>query len=220
MQDFLDCNKSQDWEPTELQIPLLGQHQAENATVAFSALQIIDQSGFPVSLKSIQEGFAKVQWPGRFEILQYTPLLVIDAAHNRDSAKKLKKTLDDYFPNQPVIVIFGASRGKSIRGMLTELFPRITTLVATQSNHPRAASIPKIIIQAKKIGIPALSFPTMELALPYALNICPKNGLVLVTGSVFVAGAAREVWQLNNEQKRDIIPSLLENPDKLDISRS
>ena len=63
------------------------------------------RQGLPVSEAAIREGFSRVDWPGRFEVLQRNPMLVIDSAHNRDSALKLRLTLDDYLPGKPVILV-------------------------------------------------------------------------------------------------------------------
>jgi dihydrofolate synthase/folylpolyglutamate synthase len=85
-----------DKEPMQLTIPLLGVHQLENAATAYAALQVARQNGIQVTNLGISQGFQSVNWPGRFEILQHDPPVIIDSAHNRDSAKKLRAVLEDY----------------------------------------------------------------------------------------------------------------------------
>jgi dihydrofolate synthase/folylpolyglutamate synthase len=109
------------WEPVQLEIPLLGVHQLENAATAYTALQIGRENGIEISNLGIRNGFQNVQWPARFEILRQDPPLIIDAAHNRDSAHKLRIVLDDYYPGIPVILVFGASEDKDILGMYSYL---------------------------------------------------------------------------------------------------
>ncbi len=94
-----------------LQLPLLGSHQIENAAIAYAALKT---SRIPISEEAIQQGFAQAKWPARFEVLHRTPPVVIDSAHNRDSARRLRETLDEYFPEVPVILIFCALEVKDI----------------------------------------------------------------------------------------------------------
>ncbi len=108
----------------------------ENAATAYAALKVAGEQGLPTSDAAIQAGFAVTHWPARFEILSSEPLLVVDSAHNRDSALKLRQALDDYFPGRGVMLVFGASEDKDIEGMFTELMPRVQTVIATKSIHP------------------------------------------------------------------------------------
>lgn len=177
-----------------LRIPLLGYHQVENAATAYAALQTAAAHGLPIDEQAIREGFASVCWPGRFEVLQQNPALVIDSAHNRDSASKLRTALDDYFPDRPVILVFGASSDKDIEGMFSELMPRVSTFVATRSYHPRATE-PEVLAElAEKFGRPARIVPTVEAALEEAMRMATADTLILAAGSVFIAAAVRETW--------------------------
>jgi dihydrofolate synthase/folylpolyglutamate synthase len=172
----------------------LGQHQVENATTAYAALQVLNQEGFNIPELAIQQGFAKVVWPGRFEILSKQPFLVIDSAHNRDSAKRLRQAMEDYFPGCGAILVFGASEDKDIDGMFTELFPSVKQAIMTQSTHPRAANVEKLAGMAAKFNKPIKNIPQIEDALVYALEQVEEKDVILVTGSLFVAAAARAVW--------------------------
>ncbi len=109
----------------KLTIPLLGQHQAWNAATAYSALHIAAERGLEINDQTIQAGFAQVSWPGRFELLQLHPPVILDCAHNQDSALKLRQTLDEYFQDWPVVLLFGASEDKDIPGMFAALLPRV-----------------------------------------------------------------------------------------------
>jgi dihydrofolate synthase/folylpolyglutamate synthase len=86
----------------------------------------------------IQRGFESVAWQGRFEVIHENPIIVVDSAHNRDSALKLRLALDDYFPARPVVLVFGASEDKDVEGMFSELMPRVRQVIATKSIHPRS----------------------------------------------------------------------------------
>lgn len=183
--------------PLRLRIPLLGRHQAQNAATAVAALRAGIRQGLNLSLGDIRAGLAAVSWPGRFEILQRDPYLVIDSAHNRDSARRLRQTLDDYFPGRPVTLLFGASADKDIRGMYDELIPRVRRVFATQSVHPRAAPAQELAELARHMGCPARAVLPLEDALSAALETARRDGsLVLAAGSLFIAGAVRSVWKL------------------------
>ena len=202
---FIESGDGEEVEPVHLHIPLLGYHQIENAATAYSALQVFSGKSLPVSAAAIQQGFAEVSWPGRFEVLQTPqaqhPALVLDCAHNRDSALKLRLALDDYFPAMPVIMVFGASEDKDIAGMFSELMPRVHQVIATRSIHPRAVEPEKLVELAHHYGRPARQVDKVEDALAEAIaeaeayaQKTDQGVLVLVTGSIFVAAAARDTW--------------------------
>lgn len=175
-------------------LPLLGMHQVENASTAYAALSVLRQLGIKINDQDIQAGFACAVWPGRFELLNQEPYLVVDSAHNRDSALRLRQAVDDYFPGKTIRLIFGASEDKDITGMYEELLPRVQQLVTTQSTHPRAASAEYLAELAKSYNIPIAIYPQVEQALEYAMNQAEINGVVLATGSLFIAAAVRDVW--------------------------
>jgi dihydrofolate synthase/folylpolyglutamate synthase len=179
-----------------LKIPLLGSHQIENAAIAYTALKT---SGIPISEEAIQKGFSEVKWPARFEILRREPPVVIDSAHNRDSALRLRQTLDEYFPEIPVILIFCALEDKDITGILEELKPRLERVVATRADHPRAPSVEWTAEQVKKVGIPVESVSPVAEALKRALELAGTQKLVLSAGSVAFAGEVSTAWQKRNE---------------------
>ncbi|MFQ5616594.1 MAG: bifunctional folylpolyglutamate synthase/dihydrofolate synthase, partial [Anaerolineales bacterium] len=223
-QSFLVWNRN---ERIELKISLLGAHQVENAATAYAALQIARKEGLQIDQDAIRTGFATATWPGRFEILRpdsispdgvrpdgirtdgvrpdgirtdgirTIPPLVIDSAHNVDSTRRLCQTLDDYFPARPVTLVLGVSGDKDVRGILAELRPRITGFIATTSTHPRAMPPEKLATLANESGLRAIPVTAIENALHLAIENTPPNGLVLVTGSIFVAGAARTAWERN-----------------------
>jgi dihydrofolate synthase/folylpolyglutamate synthase len=184
-----------------LAIPLLGYHQVENAATAYTALQVFQSRALPLPSAALRQGFAQARWPGRFEVLQRDPPVVVDSAHNRDSARKLRLTLDDYFPGRPVILVFGASEDKDIHGMFAELMPRVQQVIATQSYHPRALEPERLIELAHQFGRPAKIVPDVAQALEEALHVAEPESMVLVAGSLFVAAGAREAWQAHRGLK-------------------
>jgi dihydrofolate synthase / folylpolyglutamate synthase len=179
-----------------LKIPLLGSHQIENAAIAYTALKT---SGLPISEDAIQKGFSQVKWPARFEILRRKPPVVIDSAHNRDSARRLRETLDEYFPKIPVILIFCALEDKDITGILEELKPRLECVVATRADHPRARSAEWMAEQVRKAGISVEAVIPVADALKRALELAGTQKLVLSAGSVAFAGEVSTAWRKRNE---------------------
>lgn len=190
---FIESAGRDIWSPLRLRIPLLGFHQVENAATVYAALKTAEKLGVKISQKSYIQGFASVHWPGRMEILRWQPPIVIDSAHNRYSALRLRQAMDDYFPGFPIILVFGASEDKDIDGMYQELLPRVKRVITTQSIHPRAIEAQELVDLAHRCGRSAIAITPIEDALKVALEEAGEEAIVLITGSVFVAAAAREL---------------------------
>ncbi len=180
--------------PLQLSIPLLGYHQVENAATAYGALEVVRKSGFTLSIADYVQGFKNVIWPGRFEVLRVNPPIIIDLAHNRDFALKLANALNDYLPDIPIVLVFGASEDKDVEGMLTELLPRISLVIATQSIHPRALDAETIKTIAENHQMKAMVIKDVTAAFEEALIRAGDSTAVVVTGSLFIAAAIRDHW--------------------------
>ncbi len=194
MDSYVESAGDEEWAPPKYWIPLLGFHQIVNAAVAYAAIVQGVQKGLELPNGSIRNGFASVRWPGRLQILSRSPLLVIDSAHNRESALKLRIALDDYFPGQPVTLVFGASADKDIEGMLIELLPRVSKLIVTRSQHPRAEDTARLAEFGHSHGVAVESYEDIGGALRAALDHSNDHRVTLVAGSIFVAGQAIEAW--------------------------
>ncbi len=191
--EFIESGGRNIWSPLRLRIPLLGFHQIENAATAFATLKTSEKLGVSISQEAYREGFANVAWPGRMEVIRRHPPIVIDSAHNRYSALRLRQAMDDYFPGLPILLVFGASADKDIEGMYQELLPRVRRVITTQSVHPRAIDAERLVELAHRCGRSAQAITPIEDALAVALKEAGQEAVVLVTGSIFVAAAAREI---------------------------
>jgi dihydrofolate synthase/folylpolyglutamate synthase len=182
-----------------LRLPLLGQHQLVNAATAYAALKA---SGLKISDEAIAKGFANVKWPCRFEIVRRTPPVILDSAHNGDSFEKLAQTLEDYFPNRGVILIFGSSEDKDIGGMLATLKGRVKLVLATKAVHPRAIEPEKIVETANRLGIRCEPAAPVATALKRALELAADSGeIILSAGSMFVTAEVKTAWEKINHIK-------------------
>jgi len=181
----------------ELSIPLLGQHQLENAATAVAALEVLTEKGFHIPGDNITRGLAQVSWPGRLQVLNRHPLIVVDGAHNPDSARKLKRSLEQYFDFDRAILIIGASSDKDLAGIVSALVPLFDKVIATRSIHPRAMATAPIVAEFSRHGVKAQEADDISIALPLALTLAGENDLICVTGSLFVvAGAIEQAGKL------------------------
>jgi dihydrofolate synthase/folylpolyglutamate synthase len=199
MDAYVESAGGEEWAPPRYWIPLLGYHQVINGAVAYATIQIAKDRGLEVSEDAIQEGFRLVSWPGRFQVLSRSPTVIVDSAHNRDSALKLRIALDDYFPGQPVTLIFGASADKDIAGMFAELIPRVSRLIVTKAKHPRAADPEELADLAHSHGLRVQVIATCAEALDMALTKARPEEVILAAGSVFVVGEILAAWDEMNQ---------------------
>ena len=182
------------WEPARLIIPLLGYHQVENAATAYTVIQRLKQQGLDIGEEEIKTGFLHVQWPARFEVIQQNPPIIVDSAHNRDSALKLRLTIDDYLADLPVILLFGASEDKDIEGMFSELLPRVREVVASESTHPRAGKAENLVTLVHSHGVKASAVMPLDKALDKAILLADGEAAVVATGSLFIAAGIKELF--------------------------
>ncbi len=190
-----DCQTTESLVPVTLELPLLGQHQADNAATALAALEVLRKLGFKINQDSLHQGFQHVHWQTRFEILRKNPPLITDAAHNGDSIQKLCRTLDEYFPNLPFILILGASADKSLKTMMDIIIPKVEAVVCTQSIHPRAADAFELQKMLEPYGKPSYAKSTAEAGLAKALELAGNSKGIIATGSLFLAAAIRAIWR-------------------------
>jgi dihydrofolate synthase/folylpolyglutamate synthase len=173
---------------------LLGRHQLENAVTAFAALQAVNRTGLSVSEQAVQKGFSSVRWPGRFEVFDGEPMVIFDGAHNRYSAQRLAQTIEDYLPGKPVAMVFGASEDKDIAGMFAELLPKVDYVLLVRADHPRAAAVQDLSNLAADYACPVSVIDSPADFYRQASELIGNDGVILVTGSLYVVGQLRYLW--------------------------
>ncbi len=173
-----------------LTIPLIGDHQLENAAGAVAALEALNELEAAIPEEAIVGGLSQVNWPARLQILGYRPMVVVDGAHNAHSMMKLIEAIKKYFDYDECHIIFGTSCDKDIAGMIPEMVSLTGNITVTSSTHPRAASISAIIAEFSRLCIEVKTADTVSQALSQALAAAGKKDLILITGSIFIGAEA------------------------------
>lgn len=175
-----------------LEIKLLGRHQIDNAALAIGMAKALEKKArFPISGQAILRGLADAHWPGRIERVMDKPQVVLDGAHNVESAKRLAEAVSRHFHFNKAVLVFGSSDDKDIPGMIEELSKVSGSIVVTRSQNPRAAEPQAIAEQAEGFFKEVYTAPTVPQSLEKALSLAAEDDLVLVTGSLYVVGEAR-----------------------------
>lgn len=178
----------------EIHLPLLGDHQLDNAATAVTAVETLAGRGFAVSAESVIDGLREVRWPGRLDVLSREgPVVVVDGAHNPYSITHLVRAVRKHFHCDRVVLIFGGLGGHSTEGMAAELAELAPDVVAVRSRHPRSVSSDVVATIAAGAGL-SVVFQSDDVAegTRYALKIAGAADLVLATGSLSVVAEVIE----------------------------
>ena len=175
----------------DLHVPLHGAHQSENAACAIAAVEAFFDR--PIDIDVANAAFAGVTAPGRFEVVAHSPLIIIDGAHNPDGARAAVRTLHDEFDiaGRKVLVV-GMLGGRDVVEMLEALDIRnIDLVIACTPPNPRAVPAEDLVAVAKAMGVMAERIDDITTALQRAIDVSTEDDVILVAGSLYVAGAAR-----------------------------
>ncbi|WP_255194173.1 dihydropteroate synthase [Natronobeatus ordinarius] len=185
-----------DW-GLETQIPLLGEHQAENAGIAATLARAVAD----VSRTDLERGLRNAHWPGRFEVMDTEPLVVLDGAHNPDACERLAETLST-FEYDDLHLVFGAMHEKDHAEMARAL-PTPDSVVACKPNLERAEDQDTLATVFEREGADHVSTQSaVQDAFASALETADTDDCVLVTGSLFAVAEARSRYTRTDVSKR------------------
>ncbi len=177
----------------DLDLPLLGDYQMENAAAAVAAVESISKTqGFNLSPQTLAQGFRNVSWPCRMELVGRNPTVISDGAHNDYSVDKLLESLPRYFDYDRLVLIAGFSADKNVAAMVNSLAPAAALVFSTQARHPRAMNADELAPMFQELGAATTVAPTPQQALEQARAAANPRDLVLATGSLFMAAEVRE----------------------------
>ena len=184
----------------ELETPLIGDYQMENAATAVAIAETLASQGVRLDDATIERGIREVHWPARMQVLATREkagrLLVVDGAHNPYSMERLVEAVRGHFSYDRLFLIFGALSGHSAEGMLQALLPLSPKVLATHSRHPRSASGTTIAEVATALGLEVVSTSEdVGEATRAALKMAGREDFVLATGSLSVAAEVTEEVQ-------------------------
>lgn len=183
---------------TAFTLALSGAHQLENATLALAALHAAQPYLPQLDIRHLREGLASVQWIGRLQRLETgenMPAVLVDCAHNPDSAAKLRHALLHEYEYRRLWLVLGATEGKDVDGIMQQLLPLSDTAFATASSHPRALAPAVLQSRAAALGVEMEISAEVEEAFLRAWACASPGDLICVTGSIFVVGDLLNQWE-------------------------
>lgn len=190
--DGLRCRVSGRNSEYKFTMPVLGRHQALNAAVAIAALEALDD---PPKRAEVETGLSEVEVPGRMEIVDHGPLVMIDGGHNPAAGAEVAATMDELFPDKEIVLVIGMMKDKDVGSFLGNLSGRVSSVVATKAMSERAVPPHRLEEGAKGRCQNVSGAENIKDAMDMAVDIAGKDGVVLVTGSFYLAGEARQMFK-------------------------
>ncbi len=177
-----------------LSMPLLGDHQLENAATAVAVIETLVEQGRDIPRTAIAEGFRNVEWAGRLQAFVHDgKLVLVDGAHNPDAMRRLVETLPGLLTPGRLIVVFGVLGSHSATGMADELRALSPDIVAVRSRDPRAMDTGDVAAAYEERGLPVLArFDDVGRATRHAIDVARDGDTVLATGSLSVVAEVLE----------------------------
>ena len=165
---------------------ILGNYQLENSALAVATCHFLSENENRITTNTIRLGLENVKWPGRFEILSTSPLIIIDGAHNPAGAASLRKSLDLIAPKSPITFLIGILKDKDIKGIVKNLISSKDRVIIVPVNSERAASPDEI---AREITVAKIDIASsIEEGIILAKNSVSKDEILCITGSLYLIG--------------------------------
>jgi dihydrofolate synthase/folylpolyglutamate synthase len=198
-QNYLINLKDNSWQLTDIKVPLVGRHQADNCALVVAAVACLnDLSSFTVSDSDLRQGLARTNHPGRLETIIRNDKadILIDGAHNESSIDALVNYLNLSGLNLPLVCVFGCNKTKDCRAMLQNLEPVVKNFIFTKASaNPRAEEpeammgIFKTLDSDKKAEVVS----DLSSAIATAETYCQSEETFCITGSLYIVGEVKSL---------------------------
>ena len=179
---------------TRIPVVLRGLHQASNSLLALAVIGELRQQAWKITDDAVRDGLRRVIWPARVEVVSTEPMVIIDAAHNWESARALVATLSEDPVRRKRILIFAGTKDKDVAGILRQLLANFDTVILTRYlNNPRGVSLEDLGSLVESISSHHPHFAVSPIsAWTLAKRLASREDTIVVTGSFFLVAELRE----------------------------
>ncbi len=180
----------------ELEIKLLGHHQAKNAAVALKVVEVLQNKGYNITDDVVKKGLLNAIWPGRFEVVHFNPVVIVDGAHNREGAEVLAYNLKNYFPHKKITFIIGVLRDKEYKEIIEAVVPAAKRFVTVTPNNKRALSSKELANIISPYCKNVQDSDTIVNAMDKCISEADAEDIICVFGSLYYIGEVRQYFSL------------------------
>ncbi len=184
-----------------LWLPLLGRHQVENAATAIAAIEQLPPEIGGISFQAVKQGLSELSWPGRVQIVERRPYLVLDGAHNVASIRALRETLQEVLSFRRAIVVLGIAADKDIAGIVQELLPFAEEFIITRAKTGRFETRDRIEMELRGSDKKVVVTDDLPTAISRARADALPEECIVVTGSFYLVGEAMEYLGIGNNYR-------------------
>lgn len=175
-----------------LELPLIGKHQTNNSSLSIRCVEILKEKNKQITEQGIRDGLKSVSWPGRLEVVNTYPTILLDCAHNPDGVKRLTEALSEYFTYDRCHFILGIMKDKPYCEMIDIISHIADRIIFVKPRQDRSWDLRLLQEKLQK------SHKVVEIIeeIHYAMDIAKKtsapNDLICITGSVFTVAEAKQ----------------------------
>ncbi len=172
----------------DLRIPLLGIYQADNAALAVASIDALRSRGWDISDGALRDGLARTHWPGRLEVIDRDPIVLVDGAHNPAGLERSLEAVQKLAKGRPLVIVFGAMRDKDLSSMLALLRRVNAPVIFSRIDWHRAAAPTEL---AELFEGESETAESSAEALSRAREKAGRDGIVFVCGSLYLVGEVK-----------------------------
>lgn len=188
---------------SDVEISMVGRHQAENLKTALATLEILRKSGaVKLDREALYEGLKRARQPGRFEVISEDPLVIIDGAHNEAGAQALQETMAQHFAGKKILLVAGILADKEIDSIVKFLTKITDHIIVTEPDNPRKLAAEKLAEHVAEFGVAAEAVSDVEAAVHRAKELADDYDVILFAGSLYLIGDVRRLWRNERGEER------------------
>lgn len=188
---------------SDVEISMVGRHQAENLKTALATLEILRKSGaVKLDREALYEGLKRARQPGRFEVISEDPLVIIDGAHNEAGAQALQETMAQHFAGKKILLVAGILADKEIDSIVKFLTKITDHIIVTEPENPRKLAAEKLAEHVADFGVAAEAVSDVEAAVHRAKELADGYDVILFAGSLYLIGDVRRLWRNERGEER------------------
>ncbi|TSC66166.1 MAG: dihydrofolate synthase / folylpolyglutamate synthase [Candidatus Berkelbacteria bacterium Gr01-1014_85] len=178
----------------DLHLSLIGQHQIQNALMSLYLIQVLRSRGWLIADLAIRQGLKQAFIPGRLEIVDHSPLTILDGAHNPAKCTALAQSMRILFPKKRIIMVFAMKKGKDLLPSLKPLTKIVDKIIVTRFSERKGYATTDLAKLVRQNGIPCTTRLDPTKAYELAKDLAGHDGIVLITGSLYLVGLLRCLW--------------------------